>query len=130
MLSLADFLAAVIFPVGTVTFLLTAILLPLTFPDRQRWRYLLVYACLSLGVYSFLLAATTAPYAVIEFEPSRVYIRLAYGAAMVFLVPFMVVYFHRALRLQGKLWFATLRAWYGRQVQKHTRRGLSGNGAR
>ena len=107
---MAQLLADLVYPVGTVTFLLMAMLLPLTFPDRQRWRHLLVYACLSLGLFSGLLAASTARYAVLDFEATRIYLRIVYGCAIAFLLPFMAIYFRRTLELRARVWWHAVRA--------------------
>lgn len=121
-------LAAVVFPIGTAAFLVAAVLLPLTFPDRQWWRFLLVWACLGLSVFSLLLAASTTPYAVLEFEPTRLWIRVAYGATLCFLVPFMVMYFRSALALRVQLWLYSVRGWLREQAERCRLREPRGNG--
>ena len=107
---MAQLLADLIYPVGTAAFYLIAMLLPMTFPDHQRWRYLLVGVCLSLGTFSLLLAASTSSYAVLEFEATRLYIRIVYGCAITLLLPFMAVYFRRTLELRVDMWWRAVRA--------------------
>ena len=125
---IADVLAAIVFPIGTAAFLAAAVLLPLTFPDRQPWRFLLVWACLGLSVFSLLLSASATPYATLEFEPTRLWLRVAYGATLCFLLPFMAIYFRRSLALRVQLWMYSVREWVRERAERVWSRQPKGNG--